>query len=410
MDGAQIDGMSGGSRRDFLKTAAATGGAIAVVAGESAWADPPASSPMALPIVTLGKTGQKVPALGMGTSWVLQPSFVQAALYAGVRYIDCSESYEGGYCEKVLGEVLERTKMRKDVYLVTKNSRAKVGGPQAFQAYERRLNASLERLRTDYVDCYYLHGVGGGEIPLLSDPYVKAAFEKLKKSGKIRFCGLSCHDRRLPEIVTAAAQCGWIDQIMIQYNYRTMGQDSIRRALDLAAKANLALVAMKTQGGAGSFGEVNAAPKFQEFLDKGLKKEEAAIKTVFADGRMQAVVSEMTTRDMLRENIAAAAAPVLSARDQKLLDEYRQATAHLYCHGCGHHCEPAAGGVAVAEILRFLRYDEVYGKRRRARELYQALPPEARNLAGADLDAAQAACPHGLPIVELIRRAEEKMG
>src|SRR5262249_61079390 len=140
------------------------------------------------------------------------------------------------------------------------------------------------------------------------------------------------------------------DQIMIQYNYRTMGQDSIRRALDLAVQANLALVAMKTQGGAGSFREVNPSPKFQEFLDKGLKKEEAAIKTVFADGRMQAVVSEMTTRDMLRENIAAAATPVLSARDQKLLDDYRQATAPLYCHGCGHHCAPRARGLPAAQL------------------------------------------------------------
>ena len=73
-------------------------------------------------------------------------------------------------------------------------------------------------------------------------------------------------------------------------------------------------------------------------------------------------------------------------------------------------CEPAANGVAVADILRFLRYDEVYGNRRRARELYQALPPEARNLVAADLAAAQAACPHGLPVVESLRRAEEKMG
>src|SRR5436190_6171542 len=157
MDDAHIDRSSGGSRRDFLKTAAATGGAAALAAGASAWADPPATSQPARPTATLGKTGQKVPALGMGTSWVLQPSFVQAALHAGVRYIDTSENYEGGSCEKVLGEVLERTKMRKDVYLVTKNGRAKVGGPRAFRAYETRLNASLERLRTDYVDCYYLH-------------------------------------------------------------------------------------------------------------------------------------------------------------------------------------------------------------------------------------------------------------
>ncbi len=138
--------------------------------------------------------------------------------------------------------------LRKDVYLVTKNGRGKAGGPQAITQYESALNASLERLKTDYVDCYYLHGVEGREIPLFKDPNVKAAFEKLKKSGKIRFCGLSCHDRMLPEIVTAAAECGWIDQIMIQYNYRTMQADPIRRALDAAAKANLGIVAMKTQG------------------------------------------------------------------------------------------------------------------------------------------------------------------
>ncbi len=347
----------------------------------------------------------------MGTSWVLQPSFIEAAFHAGVRYIDTSESYENGNCEITIGDVLQRTKIvtRKDVYLVTKNNRSKVGGPQAFAAYERRLNASLERLRTDYVDCYYLHGVEGRHIPLFSDPDVKAAFEKLKKSGKIKFCGLSCHDRMLPEIVTAAAECGWIDQMMIQYNYRTMTTDAVRRALDAAAKANLAVVAMKTQAGAGSFRETTPAPAFKEFVDKGFKKQAAAIKTVFSDQRVHCVVSEMTNRDMLRENINSSRDHTLTFRDQKLLEEHRLATAHLYCQGCGHHCEPAAGGVSVADTLRYLRYHEVYGKRQQARELFQALSPEARDFAKADLAAAQAACPHGLPIVELIQRAERLM-
>ena len=69
--------------------------------------------------------------LGMGTSWALSPSFVQAALFAGVRYIDTSETYENTVAEKVLGEVLERTKMRKDVYLVTKNAGYRKGRARA---------------------------------------------------------------------------------------------------------------------------------------------------------------------------------------------------------------------------------------------------------------------------------------
>ena len=244
MQGFHNEQASDGSRRQFLKIAAAAGGAAAVAATDSVWADPPASS---LPTATLGKTGQKVPVLGMGTSWDLSPSFVQAALHAGLRYIDTAEGYENGNSEKTLGEVLERIDLRKHVYLVTKTG-AKVGGPQAFATFEKHLTASMERLRTDYIDCYYLHGVEGKEIGLLTDPDVQAAFEKLKKAGKIKFCGLSCHDAQLPEIVTAAAESGWMDQIMIQYNYRTMTTDAVKRALDAASKANLAIVAMKTQG------------------------------------------------------------------------------------------------------------------------------------------------------------------
>ena len=82
----------------------------------------------------------------------------------------------------------------------------------------------------------------------------------MKKSGKIKFAGLSCHDKGLAEVIEAAAECGWIDQIMIQYNYRTMDIEQIKRAVDKASKAKLGLVAMKTQAGAGSFDEKGTRP------------------------------------------------------------------------------------------------------------------------------------------------------
>jgi predicted aldo/keto reductase-like oxidoreductase len=397
-------GSCNGNRRRFLKTAAAAGPALALA--ESA----ALAAPETLPTITLGKTGAKVTRIGMGSSWAVDASFVQRLLAAGVRYIDTAEGYEGGKSESTIGEVLERTKMRKEVYLVTKNSGYRnAGGPGAAKIFEQRLEKSLGRLRTDYVDSYYLHGLKGDQIPMLFDRDVQAAFKKLKDSGKIRFAGLSCHDGRLVDVVEAAAKCGWIDQIMIQYNYRTMDGDAIRRAIDTASKANLGLVAMKTQAGAGEFREGVKSPKFDVFRNQGFNDHQAAIKAVLGDERIHMVVSEMTNRDMLRENIAATRERI-TQKESRLLEEHRQRTSHLYCHGCGHLCETAARGVPVATVLRYLRYYSVYGKREQARALYQALPAEARNLAAADLAGAEAACPHSLPVAQLVQIADRRMG
>ena len=406
------NGTCGGNRRRFLKTTAAAGASFGAV--DRLLAAAPDAKP-AVPFVTLGKTGKKVTRLGMGTSWALDESFVQAALFSGVRYIDTSESYENTRAEKVVGNVLERTKLRNDVYLVTKNAGYRTAkGAGAAKVFEDHLNASLERLKTDYVDSYYIHGISstkeGDPAPafeLLRDPGVKAAFEALKKAGKIRFAGLSCHDARLPEILEVAAEVGWIDQVMIKYNFRDVGgkdrYDELNRAIDKAAKANIGLVAMKTQGGA-----VNFPDKIKALTEKGFKKEVAAIKTVWMDGRMQVVVSEMTNRSDLRENIAASR-ETLSSKEAALLEQHREATSHLYCHGCGHLCETAARGVPVATVLRYYRYYDAYGKREQARALYQALPAVSRHFIDADLLAAEAACPYDLPIADLVRKAESRL-
>jgi len=402
-------GASGNNRRDFIRKTTVAGAGAGLITSQqaNAWQDQPGQGDDAVPRATLGRTGTKVTKLGMGTSWALSPSFVQAALFAGVRYIDTSESYENTNSEKVLGQVLERTKMRDKVYLVTKNSKGKVAGDQAPKVYLDRLDESLARLKTDYVDSYYIHGVGGPkELAHLSDPGVKKAFEDLKKAGKIKFAGLSCHDALLVEFINAAVDCGWIDQIMLKYNFRDkVNSDAMEKALDRAHKANIGLIAMKTQGGA----EASYPDRHADYVQKGFKKEVAAIKTVWADPRISCVVSEMTTFSDLRENVAASKAP-LTAMETKLLEQYRERTANLYCHGCGHLCETAARGVKVSDVMRYLRYYEAYGKRQSARALYQALPPEARMMADLNVDKLDAACPHNLPVSSLLKKADQLLG
>lgn len=393
-------------RRQFIQTTTAASVAAGISASGQVKAyqqDNGSRGDDAVPRATLGRTGASVTKLGMGTSWALSPSFVQAALFAGVRFIDTSESYENTNSEKVLGQVLERTKMRDKVFLVSKNSKGKVAGGDAPKVYTQRLDESLERLRTSYVDAYYIHGVGGPkELDQLKDPGVKKAFEDLKKAGKIKYAGFSCHDALLVEFVNAAVDCGWIDQIMIKYNFRDkVDAAALEKALDRAHKANIGMIAMKTQGGA----EASYPDRHADFVQKGIKKEVAAIKTVWADPRIQVVVSEMTTLSDLRENVAASRQP-LTAMESKLLEQYRLRTANLYCHGCGHLCETASKGVKVSEVMRYLRYYEAYGKRQNARALYQALPAEARMMADLEVDKLDAACPHGLPVGALLNKAD----
>ena len=399
-----MDGTCGGNRRRFLKTAAATGAALTLA--DSVLAAPPDSP---IPLVTLGKTGQKVTKLGMGTSWKVDPSFVQRALYAGVRYIDSSETYERGQSEKTIGQVLERTGMRKDVFLVTKNSSySRAQGDAKAQSFETHLDASLERLKTDYVDAYYAHGVQGRDLAIFKDEGVKKTFEKLKKAGKIRFAGISCHDAMLSEIIEAAAEAGWIDQMMIQFNFRTMDGDTLRRAVDAASKANIGIVAMKTQGGAQEFKEGDKVARMNDLIDKGLKIPQAALKSVWNDERIHAIVSEMTNTDELKMNMAAALEG-LTPKEARLLEEHKTLTANSYCHGCGHLCETAARGVPVDTVLRYYRYYQGYGKREEARALYQALPAVSRLIADADLAGLDASCPHGLPVVQLLRDADRHL-
>ena len=84
---------------------------------------------------------------------------------------------------------------------------------------------------------------------------------------------------------------------MIQYNYRTMTADAVRRALDAAAKANLGHRRHEDPGGRRQFQEATRRRSSRSSSTRASRSRQAAIKTVFADQRMHAVVSEMTNRD-----------------------------------------------------------------------------------------------------------------
>jgi len=127
----------------------------------------------------LGKTGVKLPVIGLGT-WRYQGGIgpLRTGVALGACFIDTAESYG---TEDLVGQAIQG--IRKDVFLATKVS------PRHFRHSDviKSTNESLRLLRTDYIDLYQLHWPNY-TIPLEE---TMEAMKELVDAGKIRFIGVS---------------------------------------------------------------------------------------------------------------------------------------------------------------------------------------------------------------------------
>jgi predicted aldo/keto reductase-like oxidoreductase len=216
-----------------------------------------------------------------------------------------------------------------------------------------------------------------------------------------------------------ASELGWIDGIMMSYNYRLMHTDKMRKAVDACVKAGIGLTAMKTQavpswGVVGDVGEENetALNLTEQFLKKGYTPEQANLKAVWQNSHIASICSEMDNLTIMMANVAAALdRKELSSRDMRLLEQYARETASSYCAGCAHRCESdIEGDVPISDVMRYLMYSRSYGDRDRARSLYHEIAQETRNrLAHIDYSAVEQRCPQGMPIGRLMREAADEL-
>ncbi len=147
----------------------------------------------------LGRTGLDVSVIGFGASPLGNVysevtaaegmEAVGAAVDHGINLFDVSPYYGSTLAEVRLGEALAFK--RKDVLLATKCGRY---GTDSFdfsaETIVRELDASLRRLRTDYVDILQAHDVEFGEIDQILNETIPA-LERLKQQGKVRFIGVT---------------------------------------------------------------------------------------------------------------------------------------------------------------------------------------------------------------------------
>jgi predicted aldo/keto reductase-like oxidoreductase len=415
-DGTRGDAMSKtgnkNSRRAFLKSLGAMGvGSMCAAMAPSAKASAE-NNPITVPMRPFGKTGEKVSMLSLGG--VLRASDLlvfRQAFKLGVTYWDTADSYGWGKNEKAIGKYFSRfPNDRGKVFLVTK---AATSNPQKLT---NKLNTSLQRMNTSYIDMYFIHYVKDVRDELTAE--VKAWAEKTKAEGKIRFFGFSAH-KNMVNSMLAAAKLGWIDGIMMSYNYRIMGSDQMKRAVDACVKAGIGLTAMKTQAAFSAYfyasigSETDSALKMTEsFIEKGYTPEQAKLKAVWDNPHIASICSAMSNMTILQANAAAAMNKTrLSLRDRRILDQYAQRTSAGYCAGCADICESAVDvNVPISDIMRCAMYTNSYKDKDQALSLFNALPADIKaNILAADYSKAEKQCPQKIQIGRVLKQTYEDL-
>jgi uncharacterized protein len=402
------------NRRDFLKLVGTavvfTGLALdgckdRSESGEVLPVDKKGDAPM-VPRRRLGKTNVSIPCLSHGVMYDLVEN--QIVIYNGLKWginmIDTSNGYAGGNSELGIGKFFGKNpEKRKDFFIVSKASRAKTPAE-----IEEKLQLSLQRMKTNYIDLYY--GVHGLSDPSdLTDELRKWA-EGAKKRGLIKFFGFSTH-QNMAKCLMAASKLPWIDALMTSYNFRLMQDPRMQEAIAACHKADIGLIAMKVMG--LSLKTDEDRDLVSAYMKKGVSEAQAKLKAVLEDKRIASACVTMNTVEQITTNASAVVnKKKLTRSDHEVLKQYALADCGNYCAGCSEICNGALPDAApyISDIMRYLMYHNGYNERGMARELFAEIPAEARRrLHGLDYAMAEKRCPQGLPIGRLIAEAFQKL-
>jgi predicted aldo/keto reductase-like oxidoreductase len=318
-----------------------------------------------------GHTGEQVSILGFGAmrlpvidgrrdriDFPLATEMLHFALDHGVNYVDTAFPYHGasfdstpGNSEGFVGEALAGG-YRERVLIATKLPHWLVTSRDDM---DRILAGQLERLRTDRIDCYLLHGIGTKPWERLAGLDVTDFLETAKADGRIRFAGFSYHDE--PAAFAPIVDAYDWDFCQIQYNFLDVEHQAGTAGLAYASDRGLGVVVMEPLKGG------RLAPPVPDAIQQlwgahPVKRSpvEWALRFVWDDPRVSLLLSGMSTMDQIVTNVAlaeAGGAAALTAADRALIDQVRQAyraRTAVDCTAC-RYCLPCPQGIDIPLVF-----------------------------------------------------------
>jgi aryl-alcohol dehydrogenase (NADP+) len=206
--------------------------------------------------IRLGQTGLKVSRLCFGTMtygsprwrpWVLDEEasrpFLRRALELGINFFDTADMYSDGASEEVVGRALKDFARRHEVVLATKVFNPMGPGPNDRGLSRKHIldaiDASLTRLRTDYVDLYQIHRYDP-ETPI--DETLEALHDVVR-AGKARYIGASSMWAwQFAQALYRADLRGWTRFVSMQNHYNLVYREEEREMLPLCRAEGIAVL------------------------------------------------------------------------------------------------------------------------------------------------------------------------
>jgi len=326
---------------------------------------------------TLGRTDITASVVGFGGIPIQGLTFAEAervllhAVESGIDFFDTARGYTDS--EEKMGRALESH--RDSVWIATKAMSRDASGMKG------ELETSLRNLRTGMIDLYQFHAVGNmQQLERILGP--GGAYETLdnaRDEGKVRWIGITGHSR---EILLHAAGLGLFDTVQCPFN--AIETEWEGEVLPAARGAGMGTIGMKPVAG-GALADVPSAIRFT--LTRGIDIS----------------IPGMDAVEQVDENIRAGDLAEPSAVELEGLAGEKEAWGELFCRRCGY-CMPCPAGLNIPFLLLLEGYYNRYELKDWAISRLETQKMKYSDCTGCGECLEK--CPYGLPIPELMKRAE----
>ena len=271
---------------------------------------------------------------------------IRRCIEGGINYFDTAYIYHGGHSETFLAKAL--AEYPRDSYFLADKFNL-----QANPDFRAQFAQQLERLNTDYIDFYLLHGIqDSSEEPMLQSGCIEY-FREMKAQGKIRHFGFSFHGS--PDSLRRLLAAGPWDFVQIQLNYMDWLFEDAKELYEILDQAGIPILVMEPLRG-GRLASLN--PQTAEKLlaaQPGKSLASWGMRWLMRLPRVAVVLSGMSNPDQARDNIATfSEGKPLSEEESALLmqvcQEYRASVA-VACTGCRYCTDDCPMGLDIPRIL-----------------------------------------------------------